>query len=65
MENPMYEEIGTTDHRKKLTLALILRLHHSVIANDAIPRIIAEQKKQREEELKHEHNGAKHGESNA
>ena len=51
--------------RKKLTLALILRLHHSVIANDAIPKIIAEQKKQREEELKHEHNRAKHGESNA
>ena len=60
MEKPMYEE-----NRKRVTLAMILRLHHSVIANDAIPKIIAEQKKQREEEHNHDHDGVEHGESNA
>ena len=61
MANLMQEE----ELRKKVTLAMILRLHHSVIAKDAIPTIIAESKKENEKEHNHEHDGVEHGESNA
>ena len=61
MANLMQEE----ELRKKVTLAMILRLHHSVIAKDAIPVIIAESKKETEKEHNHDHDGVEHGESNA